>query len=392
MGGLRNFLKQSLAQLERQHLRRSIVVRDSAPLPYVSINGRRYISFCSNDYLGLSQHPKIIAALREGAKKWGVGATASHLVCGHTRAHTRFEEQLAKYLNCERTLLFSSGYLCNLGVVQALLNRGDTVVEDRLNHASLLDAAQLSRAKLFRYKHRDLSDCAARLEQSSGRCLLVTDGVFSMDGDLAPLPELVTLADEYEAWLMVDDAHAFGVLAGGQGSRAVFGLSADRVPIHVVTLGKALGVSGAAVAGSSELIEYLVQRARPYIYTTALPPALAEALSVALEILSSEPWRQSYLEELIKEFRVGAHCRHLDLLPSDTPIQPLVLGSAHRALYWSRRLRENGYWVPAIRPPTVPEGSARLRITLSSVHTKDQIENFLDALAELQDEMAEPHA
>lgn len=353
--------------------------------PELSVEGRNLLAFCSNDYLGLATHPEVIRAMHQGSIRYGAGSGASHLVTGHNQAHHALEEALAEFTGRSRALLFSTGYMANLGVVSALLGRGDQLYADRLNHASLIDAGVLSRAKVQRYPHADMQALAAQLEKPAmGRRLIATDGVFSMDGDLAPLPQLAELARAGSAWLMVDDAHGLGVLGKeGRGSLSHFSLSQEEVPILMGTLGKAFGTFGAFVAGSEELIETLIQQARSYIYTTALPPAVAYATSVSLRLLREEEWRRTHLHELIRHFRTAVAELGLPLMDSMTPIQPLIAGSAERALVWSRQLEEEGILVTAIRPPTVPEGSARLRITLSASHSEAHLERLIAAMAKL---------
>lgn len=347
------------------------------------------LAFCSNDYLGLANHPQVIAALKQGADAYGVGSGAAHLVTGHSAAHQALEEALADFTGRARALLFSSGYLANLGVISALTGRADQVFEDRLNHASLLDGARLGQARLRRYAHADPRALAAMLDGNSAR-LIATDGVFSMDGDLAPLPELVPIAHRADAWLLVDDAHGLGVLGEeGRGSLAHLGLGPEQVPILVGTLGKAFGTAGAFVAGSRELIETLIQRARSYIYTTAPPPAIAAATWESLRIARRESWRRERLQMLIRRFRAGAAQLDLPLPDSATPIQPLIAGTARQALSWSRRLETLGILVSAIRPPTVPEGSARLRITFSVAHTVEDVDRLLETLGSLRYEVPE---
>lgn len=376
-------LGAALERLQARGLRRRRVTREARAFPVIEIDGKERVNFAANDYLGLAGEARVAEALAAGARRWGAGAGAAHLLSGHARAHAEFEEALADFLGCEAALLFSTGYMANLGAVGALAGRGDTVVEDKLNHASLIDAAILSRARLLRYAHGDAGAAARRLGQAGGETLLVTDGVFSMDGDLAPLPALAETAARGGATLMVDDAHGFGVLGErGRGSLEYCGLAPDSAPVQVVTLGKALGVFGAAVVGSRELVETLVQRARPWIYTTALPPAIAEALIVSLRLVREEGWRRERVRAHVARFRSGCERAALDLMDSPTPIQPVVVGSAARAFEVSARLAERGFYVPAIRPPTVPEGSARLRITLSAVHEESQVDALVAALAE----------
>jgi 8-amino-7-oxononanoate synthase len=381
-------VKSLAGELERRrgaHVLRWRRVVDGPQGPSLRVDGRPMLAFCSNDYLGLAAHPEVRAAFQRGAERYGVGSGAAHLISGHSRAHHALEEELAAFTGRPRALLFSTGYMANLGLVSALMGRGDQLFEDRLNHASLIDAAQLSRARLRRYPHGDMAVLGEQLEQApAGERMILTDGVFSMDGDLAPLPELAALARRHRAWLMVDDAHGLGVLGQtGAGSLEHFGLGPAQVPILMGTLGKALGGFGAFVAGSDDLIETLIQQARPYIYTTAPPPALAEAVRASLRLVRDEPWRRQRLRQLVTRFRAGVAELGLPLMASPTPIQPLLAGSAERALAWSRQLEAQGILVTAIRPPTVPEGGARLRITLSAAHGNDQLDRLLAALAEL---------
>ena len=351
--------------------------------PQVVVDGQALIAFCNNDYLGLANHPEVIKAWQAGAERWGVGGGASHLVIGHSGPHHALEEALAELTGRPRALLFTTGYMANLGTVTALAGQGDTVLQDRLNHASLLDAGLLSGARFNRYLHNDAQSLSTRLDRAVGDTLVVTDGVFSMDGDVADLPALAKVAKARGAWLMVDDAHGFGTLgANGGGVVEHFGLSQDDVPVLIGTLGKGFGTAGAFVAGSDDLIEALVQFARPYIYTTSQPPALACATLKSLELLRTEHWRREHLARLIAQFRRGAEQLGLSLMDSFTPIQPIMIGSSARALTLSKMLRERGLMVTAIRPPTVPNGSARLRVTLSAAHSAAQVQLLLNALAE----------
>jgi len=371
-------------------LYRSRRVAESPQQPEMRIDGRRLLAFCSNDYLGLANHPDVVRAMQQGAAEYGAGSGAAHLINGHTAAHHALEEELAEFTARPRALLFSTGYMANLGVISALMGRGDRIYEDRLNHASLIDGGLLSRAKLLRYQHAELGSLQSQLESGSGgRVLVATDGVFSMDGDLAPLPALGRLAQDYHAWLMVDDAHGLGVLgAEGGGTLSHFGLGLEDAPILMGTLGKAFGTFGAFVAGSDELIETLIQQARSYIYTTALPSAVAEATRVSLRIARQESWRRERLNKLIQRFREGASSLGLPLMDSLTPIQPILAGSSAQAIAWSRQLEGKGMLVSAIRPPTVPDGSARLRITFNANHSDRHLERLLDALAGLRGESA----
>ena len=344
-------------------------------------------NFCSNDYLGLAQDERVRQAMAECALREGAGAGASHLISGHSAEHDALERELAEFTGRERALVFSTGYMANLGVISSLVDRDDLVLEDRLNHASLVDAVRLARPRIHRrYAHGDafaVGETLGRHRQShpEGSALIVTDGVFSMDGDLAPLPELVVHARTHMAWLVVDDAHGLGVLGrNGGGTCEHFGLDVRDVPVLIGTFGKALGTFGAFVAGDEALIEWLIQSARTYRYTTALPPAVAAATRCALRLVRSEPWRREALHERIAVFREGAHRRGLPLATSSTAIQPILIGEASRALAASRQLRESVFRVTAIRAPTVPEGSARLRVTLSSLHELTAIEALLQAL------------
>ncbi|WFP50774.1 8-amino-7-oxononanoate synthase [Methylomonas sp. EFPC3] len=374
----------SLQQLDQQNLYRRRRIIDGPQAVELQVAGRRLLNFCSNDYLGLANHPDVVGAFKAGADRYGCGSGAAHLICGHSSAHHALEEELAAFTGRERALLFSTGYMANLGAISALVGRGDSVFEDRLNHASLLDGGLLAGARFQRYRHADTDDLRARLDRVQGRAMIVSDGVFSMDGDLAPLPDLARLADAYQAGLLVDDAHGFGVLGrNGGGVVEHFGLSAEQVPILVGTLGKAFGTFGAFVAGSAELIEYLIQKARTYVYTTALPPAVAEATRVGLRLLQTESWRREQLQALIGHFRRGAEQQGLRLMESATAIQPLLVGDSGRALAASRELAELGFWVGAIRPPTVPAGSARLRVTFTAHHSLQQVDALLTALGQV---------
>ncbi|MFO1369452.1 MAG: 8-amino-7-oxononanoate synthase [Marinagarivorans sp.] len=382
---LAHFLASKLAERKEAHLYRRRLCLESPQGPEVVEGGRRLVNFCSNDYLSLAAHPKLQEAFSQAAHQYGFGSGASHLVCGHSAPHQALEEELAGFTGRARALVFSSGYAANLGVITTLLGRQDGIFEDRLNHASLIDGGLLSGAAFERFKHNDMTDLDARLERSSARYKLVAvDGVFSMDGDRAPLLELAQLSQARNAWLLVDDAHGFGVLGpNGGGSAESAGLSGEQVPIYMATLGKALGCAGAFIAGSEDLIDCLVQFARTYIYTTALPPALAAATSAALQLVQQEPERRQRLRTHINHFVAGAKARALPLAPSQTAIQPLILGDNARALSWQHRLAQRGFWVGAIRPPTVPKGTARLRITLTAGHSRAQLEALLDTLAEL---------
>ena len=377
-------LTAALEERRAQSLYRSRRVGEGPQGPSLIVDGREVVNFCSNDYLGLASHPEVIAAFKQGAEKYGVGSGASHLINGHSSAHHSLEEELADFVGRPRALLFSTGYMANLGVLTALVGSGDVVMQDRLNHASLIDAGLLSGARCQRYLHADpksLRKYLAKFKDKHGRRLIVTDGVFSMDGELAPLPELASIARKEDAWLMVDDAHGLGVLGeSGRGTVNHFQLNNEQVPILMGTLGKAFGTFGAFVAGSEALIETLIQQARSYIYTTALPPAVAVATSASLRLLQSENWRRDKLNSLVNQFRAGASQLGLSLMESSTPIQPVMIGSVKTTLAVSEALYKQGIFVSAIRPPTVPEGSARLRITFSASHTEEQVDQLLAAL------------
>jgi 8-amino-7-oxononanoate synthase len=378
-------LAAELAALEVEGLRRRRRVLQSPQRARVTVDGREYIAFCSNDYLGLAAHPALVEAAREGAQRYGVGAGASHLILGHTEAHHRLEAALARFVDLPAALFFSSGYMANLGLVTALAGRGDCVFADKLNHASLNDAALLSRAAFTRYPHVDLAALERLLETSTAKNkLIVSDSVFSMDGDVAPVRELLALAERFDAWLVLDDAHGFGVL--GAHGRGVLEQQRVRSPriAYMATLGKAAGVYGAFVAGERELIDTLVQRARTYVYTTATPPLIAHALLASLGLIENGGARRQHLAVLIQHIRQGLSAGAWRLLASDTAIQPLVIGGSIEALAVSEKLAERGLLVPAIRPPTVPQGTARLRISLSADHTVEDVERLVDAVRSIE--------
>jgi 8-amino-7-oxononanoate synthase len=379
-------LDAELGQRRHAGLYRRRRVSYSPQGPEMQIDDRSVITFCSNDYLGLANHPAVNEAYRKGIERWGTGGGAAHLITGHSSAHHALEEELADFTGRERALLFSTGYMANLGVAGALLGRRDAIFEDRLNHASLIDAGQLCGARFHRYRHADPVDLAGKLAalQGEGEKLVVTDGVFSMDGDLAPLPGLAEVCRRNDAWLMVDDAHGFGVVGErGRGSLAVHGLTPGEAPVLMGTLGKAFGTFGAFVAGDEALIETLIQQARPYIYTTASPPALAEATRTSLQLVQREQWRRDYLQQLVRQFKTFAAQLGLPLMESDTPIQPLLVGDSEKALVLSESLLQRGILVSAIRPPTVPPNSARLRITFSAAHSEKHLHRLMLVLEEI---------
>ena len=376
-------LQQSLDERAAQGLLRSRRTLATPQSPHIVVDGKSYLAFCSNDYLGLANHPQLISALQQGAQQWGVGAGAAHLVSGHFEPHHRLEQQLAAFVGKPSALLFSTGYMANLGVVQALVGRGDTVFADKLNHASLNDAMTLSRAEVKRYRHGDMEQLAMLLEQAkSGRKLVITDAVFSMDGDIAPLREMLALCEQHDAWLYVDDAHGFGVLGErGRGSLSHFGIASERI-IYMATLGKAAGVSGAFVAAEQVVIDTLINHANSYVYTTATPPALSSALLQSLQLIEQGDERRAHLQRLVTRLRSGLAELPWALMGSDTAIQPLLIGDNQRALELSAALRERGIWVAAIRPPTVPQGTARLRITLSATHADVDVDRLIGVLHE----------
>lgn len=378
-------LRAALDQRKSNHLYRQRRLLQSAQGAEVVVDGKPCLNFCSNDYLGLANHPDVVAAFTAAANDFGVGSGASHLVCGHSSLHHQLEQELADYVGRDRAVLFSTGYMANLGVVNALVGKQDAVFEDKLNHASLLDAGLLSGARFQRFLHNDLANLEARLKKSTeNKKLIVVDSVFSMDGDLAPLDDLAALAKQYNAGVMADDAHGFGVLGNsGAGCAEHFRLDQQQLPVLMATLGKGLGCFGAFVAGSEQLAETLIQFARPYIYTTALPPAVAAATLASLKIMREDVARRQHLQSLIAYFRERAETLGLTLMPSITAIQPLMIGTSEQALAISDALLEKGFLISAIRPPTVPVNSARLRITLSAAHSETQVERLLVALAEV---------
>lgn len=377
-------LKEGLARIAAAGLRRTRQALDSAQGATVSVKGRRLINFCSNDYLALAQDPRLAAATRAGLATYGLGSGASPLVCGRSRAHAELEEAVAARLGRARALLFSSGYLANLAVISAFASRrDDTIVMDKANHASLVDGALLARGRLRRYAPHDLAGLE-RLCAGAGRILVATDSVFSMDGSLAALPSIAAVCARRGAWLVVDDAHGFGVLGPrGGGALEHFDLDEDQAPLMMATFGKACGVMGAFAAGAADAVETLVQRGRPYIYSTAMPSALAVAARQALTIVEQETWRREKLQALTQRFTRGAKQLGLPLLPSATPIQGFIVGNAEAALRCSQRALARGLLLSAIRSPTVPKNTERLRITLTAGHSEDQVDRLLDTLAEL---------
>lgn len=381
--GFYDFADQ-LTQLNQQGLYRRRRVIDGPQGILLQVDGKQVVNFCSNDYLGLANHPEVVAGFKQAADRYGVGSGSAHLICGHSSAHHALEEELAAFTGRARALLFSTGYMANLGVISALVGRNDRVLEDRLNHASLLDGGLLSRAQFKRFLHLDSLDLQAQLLAHTQRTLIVSDGVFSMDGDLADLPALAAMARQYQAGLLIDDAHGFGVLGhNGGGIVEHCGLTAGEVPILMGTLGKAFGTFGAFVAGSDDLIEFLIQKARSYVFTTALPAAVADATRISLRLLQTETWRREKLQSLVTRFRAGALQQGLQLMNSFTAIQPVLVGDSRQAVSVSQALMRQGFWVPAIRPPTVPAGTARLRVTFSAGHEIQQVDALLEALGKV---------
>ncbi len=370
-----------LSRLKQQQLYRCRRVGETGQGTVINVEGKKLTNFCSNDYLGLANHPEISRAFKKAVDQYGTGSGSAHLICGHTRAHHALEEELAEFTGRQKALLFSTGYMANLGVISALLNKSERVLEDRLNHASLLDGGLLSGARFSRFRHRDMGHLKERLCLDERRTLVVTDGVFSMDGDLAPLPEMVKQIRSFNASLMVDDAHGLAVLGKtGGGVLQLYGLSQKDVPVLMGTLGKGFGTFGAFVAGSDELIETLIQKARTYIYTTALPAAIAEATRMSLKIVSVDSWRREKLQMLIRRFRTGAVQLGLPVMESETAIQPILVNDSGRVMTLSNKLFDRGFWISAIRPPTVPHGESRLRVTFSADHEIHQVDALLEAL------------
>lgn len=377
-------IEQRLQERERQNRYRRRRVIESPQGRTLQIDGRQVLNFCSNDYLGLANDARVRAAFKQGIDDWGAGSGAAHLVCGHSKPHHELEEAMAEFTGRPRCLLFSSGYAANLGVINGLLSVGDHVFEDRLNHASLLDGGWISRAGFQWFEHSDVDSLSMRLESCAnmeGRKLIVSDGTFSMDGDLCRLEEIVRLGRQHGAWVMIDDAHGFGVHGiDGRGIVEPDRYGIDDVQILIGTLGKAFGTHGAFVAGSEELIETLIQKARTYIFSTALPPSIAVATLTSLEILRGEEWRRERLQNHVQRFRHGAEQIGLTVAPSDSPIQPVLVGAEQAALSISAELEELGILVTPIRPPTVPDGTSRLRITLTAGHTEQDVDHLLSAL------------
>ncbi|MCG9058548.1 8-amino-7-oxononanoate synthase [Laribacter hongkongensis] len=378
-------LAAGLAALDAASRRRRRPLVTTPQGPHLTVDGRDYLAFASNDYLGLASHPALVAALQEGAARFGAGAGASHLVSGHLAPHDAAETALAAFLGREAALLFSSGYQANVGVIGALVGRGDAVFADRLAHASLLDGCLLSRAEFQRFRHNDLADLERRLAASTAPAkLIAVDAVYSMDGDEAPLAALLALAERFDAWLYVDDAHGFGVLGPqGRGTLATHGVAPHPRLVQLATFGKAAGLAGAAVAADALVIDWLVNTARTAIFTTAMPPALAHALTAMLALVEPADAARARLAGHVATLRTGCAAAGLQLLPSRTAIQPVLIGSDADAVAASLALREAGLWVPAIRPPTVPPGTARLRVSLSAAHTETDVAQLAAQLSQI---------
>ncbi len=387
-------LLSELAQADQLRTRRVV---SGAQGPFLTVDGRDYLAFASNDYLGLANHPRVVAAAKRAIDQYGVGAAASHMVSGHMTPHHELELALARFSGLPRAVFFGSGYAANLGMLTSLATRGDNIFADKLNHACLNDGALLSRANFKRYAHGDLgklrAQLAAQAENAPNRLrgtrnLIVSDAVFSMDGDIADLPGLLKLAEEFNALLLIDDAHGFGVLGKtGRGALEHFGLlnhkSRDRI-VYMATLGKAAGVYGAFVAGHEDVIEWILQSARTYLFTTATPPMIAAALLESLAIIDEDRERRAHLREMIALFADSLKLKYCRLPYSETAIQPIIVGDNARALYFADELRKRGIWVPAIRPPTVPAGSARLRVSLNAEHTQTDVMDLMVALTDIE--------
>lgn len=374
-------LDMRLAELDAQHLRRTRRVVEAKDGPRLRVDGEPMLSFCANDYLGLAQHPALIRAAQEAAAEYGVGASSSAMLSGHEAPHEALEHELAAFVGLPRALYFGSGYLANVGLLPALVGRGDAVFSDALNHACLIDGVRLSRAESHIYPHADLDTLAQQLSASkAARKLIVSDAVFSMDGDIAPLDELLTLCERFDARLLIDDAHGFGVLGpDGRGTAAHLGLRSPRL-VYMATLGKAAGCAGAFVAGDASAVEWILQRARTYIFATSAPAMVVQAVRASLRVIAAEGWRREHLARLIARLRAGTAALRWQHPASPTAIQPLIIGGNEEALEVMATLRSQGLWVPAIRPPTVPAGTARLRISLSAAHTEAEVDRLLAAL------------
>lgn len=383
-------MEKELQGLEHQGLLRRLRQVESASASYIQVEGKRYLNLSSNNYLGLSNHPALREAAVRAIQEYGVGTGAAALISGNTVLHRQLARKVAEHKDTQDALIFNTGYMANVGILSALLRQDDRVFVDRLCHASIIDGCRMSKATLRVFPHRDVKTLARHLGRSTprGRTLIVTDGVFSMDGDLAPLPELAVLAEEHGALLMVDDAHGTGVLGEtGRGTPEHFGLLAGQIPIQMGTLSKALGAFGAYVAGSRTLIDYLMNQARSYIYTTALPAAMAAASLAALELIQKEPEIRRRLWDNREYYFKGLRDLGYETLGSETPVIPILIGETPRALAMSRRLAERGIFAPAIRPPTVAEGTARIRTSVMATHSREDLDFALQVLADAGKEL-----
>lgn len=373
-----------LEKLKQEGLLRQRKIVQSPQSSSLVFDGKSYLSFCSNDYLGLANHPELIKTVQQSVTTFGVGGGASHLVCGHASPHEEGERVLAEFVGLPSAIYFSTGYMAAIGAIPALVGKGDAIFSDALNHACLIDGIRLSKAEVHTYPHVDLVALESALQKStSENKLIVSDAVFSMDGDIAPIPELLALCEKYDAYLYLDDAHGFGVLGeAGRGSLSHFKLQSPRI-IYMGTLGKAAGVFGAFIAGSADIVEWLVQRARSYVFTTAAPPMLAESVIKSVQLIQEENWRRDRLKQLIEVLREGLQESQWQLLSSSTPIQPIIVGDNHAVMKVNESLLKEGIWVSAIRPPTVPANTARLRISLSASHTVEDVHKLANALNKL---------
>lgn len=378
-----DFINSALQQRQEDGLYRQSQVTENKQGRYISVAGKHYLNFSSNDYLGLASDPTLICAWQEGAERYGVGSGGSYLVTGYNQAHHELTDQLKAWLGVEALALFSSGYSANQAIIKLLLDKNAFLLQDKLNHASLMEAGSLSPCKMLRFKHNDTTHLETLLQKHDNpNCLVISEGVFSMDGDKAPIKALHSQSCKHNSWLMVDDAHGLGVLGDkGQGSVVNAGLKNSDLQIYMATFGKALGVGGAFVAGSQDFIDYLTNFSKPYIYTTGLPPAMAYTISQAAKMAEKEQWRRDKLFELITLFRKLATQNNIVLCDSQTAIQPLVIGDSKRTLQIANKLKSLGFWVTAIRPPTVPQNTARLRITLTTNHEAQDIKQIVNAIA-----------
>lgn len=382
-------LQAELDQRKADGLLRQRRLLDSPQAEYIVANDKKYLSFCSNDYLGLANHPALIATMQAAAGDSGVGSGASNLITGHHRYHDELEKKLTKFVGMPAALVFSTGYMANIGVLGALVGRGDAIFADKLNHACLNDGGYYSLAEFHRFAHNDVAALENLLKVSTVKHkLIAVDAVFSMDGDITPIPEYLALCEKYDAYLYVDDAHGFGVLgAHGEGSLSHFNLKSPRI-IYMATLGKAAGVAGAFVAGEQVVIDYLIQTAKSYVYSTPAPPALSATLIESVNLIEQGDDLRAHLKHLIATLKQNLHLKKWRLMPSITAVQPLLVGSNHAAINLSEHLQKRGILVPAIRPPTVPVNTARLRISLSAAHSENDVLKLVEMLNQAESELA----